>query len=53
MIYRVRIILDAIEVEAESEEEANAIALDVLEGDARTQLDYGLGVIDFETEPME
>jgi len=42
--YRVRIILDEIEVEAESKEEAEEIAVDVYEGDAGTRLDYGLVV---------
>jgi len=53
MIYSVRIILDTIEVEAENEEEANAIAEDVYNGDARTHLDYGLAIVDFETECIE
>lgn len=51
--YRVRIILDEIEVEAETEEEANEIATDVLYGDASTHLAYGLSIIDFETELEE
>lgn len=41
---RVRIILSEIEVEADSVEEAEEIATDVYEGDARTRLDYGLAI---------
>lgn len=44
MKYSVRIILSEIEVEAESKEEAEEVAMDVYEGDARTHLDYGLAV---------
>ena len=50
MKYRARIILDEIEVEAESREEAYEIAMDVYEGDARIHLDYGLAVTDIEVE---
>lgn len=53
MKYSVRIILDSIEVEAGNREEAEQIALDIYEGDARTQLDYGLSVVDYETEELE
>lgn len=41
---KVRIILREIEVEAESLEEVEKIAMDIYEGDARTRLDYGLAV---------
>ena len=53
MKYSVRIILDEIEVEAESREEAEQIALDVYDGDARTHLDYGLAVSAVEIEELE
>lgn len=48
--YTVRIILDALEIYAESEERANEIAQDIMEGDARIHLDHGFGIVDFETE---
>ena len=51
--YSVRIILDEIEVEADSIDEANEVATDVFYGDAHTHLDYGLSIIDFETEELE
>ncbi len=53
MKYGVRIILDEIEVEAESKEEAIEIAQDVYEGDTHTHLQYGLGIVDYEVEELE
>lgn len=53
MKYGVRIILDQIEVEADNEEEAKEFAQEVYDGDARTHLDYGLSVIDYEVEALE
>ena len=51
--YAVRIILDEIEVEADSIDEANEIATDILYGDTHTHLAYGLSIVDFETEELE
>lgn len=51
--YSVRIILDEIEVEADSIDEANEIATDVYYGDAYSHLAYGLSIVDFETEKLE
>lgn len=51
--YIVRIIVDELEICAESEEEANDIATDILNGDARTHLNHGFSIIDFETELEE
>lgn len=51
--YSVNIILDTLEIYAESEERANEIAQDIMEGDARIHLDHGFSVIDFETELEE
>lgn len=48
--YEVRIILDTLTIYAESEERANEIAQDIMEGDAHTHLHHGFSVIDFETE---
>ncbi len=53
MKYGVRIILDEIEVEAGSKEEAQDIASDIFESDARSRLDAGLSIIDFEIEELE
>ena len=53
MKFLVRIILDEIEVEADSVEEANDIATDVLYSDAWTHRDYGLSIVDFETEKID
>ncbi len=53
MKYAVRIILDTIEVEADSTDEAEEKALDIYESDARTRLSAGLGVVDYETEELE
>lgn len=53
MKYGVRIILDQIEVEAESQEEAEQIAHDIYDGDAHTRLHAGLGVVDYEVEELE
>ena len=51
--YNVRIILDTLEIYAESEERANEIAQDIMDGDARIHLDHGFGIVDFETELEE
>lgn len=53
MKYGVRIILDEIEVEAGSEEEAKNIAQDIYDGDAHTKLYAGLSVVDYEVEELE
>lgn len=53
MKYGVRIILSEIEIEADSKEEAEEIALDVYDGDGRTHLDYGLAVDEVEVEELE
>ncbi len=53
MKYGVRIILDQIEVEADSQEEAEEIAQDIYDSDAYTRLHAGLGVIDYEVEELE
>lgn len=53
MKYGVTILLEQIEVEAESQEEAEEIAMDIYGGDARTHLDAGLSVVGFETEELE
>lgn len=53
MLYGVRIILDEIEVEAETEEQAAAIAQDIYESDAHTRLHAGLSVVDYEVESLE
>lgn len=51
--YAVRIIVDELEVYAESEERANEIAQDIMDGDAHTHLVHGFSVVDFETELVE
>lgn len=51
--YSVGIILDSIKVDAGSVEEANEIATEIHEGNAREHLDYGLTIIDYETEQLE
>ena len=51
--YTVRIILEELEICAESEERANEIAQDIMESDAYTRLHHGLTVVDYETEPEE
>ena len=48
--YTVRIILEELEICAESEERANEIAQDIMESDAYTRLHHGLTVVDYETE---
>lgn len=48
--YEVRIILDTLTIYAESEERANEIAQDIMEGDEYTHLRHGFSVIDFKTE---
>lgn len=53
MKYGVRIILDQIEVEADSQEEAEQIAQDIYDGDAHTRLYAGLSVVDYEVEELE
>lgn len=53
MKYGVRIILDEIEVEAETEEEAREIAQEIYDSDAYTRLHAGLGVVDYEVEEWE
>ena len=51
--YTVRIILEELEIYAESEERANEIAQDIMESDAYTRLHHGLTVVDYETELKE
>lgn len=51
--YMVRIIMDELEICAESEDKANEIAQNILEGDARTHLDHGCFIADFETDLIE
>ena len=51
--YTVRIILEELEICAESEERANEIAQDIMESDAYTRLHHGLTVVDCETELEE
>lgn len=51
--YNVRIILDQLDIYAESEERANEIAMEIMEGDAHTHLAYGFSVVDFDTELEE
>ena len=51
--YTVRIILDELEICAESKERANEIAQDIMESDAYTRLHHGLTVVDYETELEE
>lgn len=51
--YSVTIILDQLEIYAESEERANEIAQDIMDGDAHTHLVHGFSVIDYETELEE
>lgn len=53
MTYGVRIILDEIEVEAESEDQAKEIAQDIYDSDAYTRLHAGLSVVDYEVELLE
>lgn len=48
--YTVRIIMDEMEIYAESEDKANEIAQNILEGDARTHLNHGCFIADFETD---
>lgn len=45
--------MDELEICAESEDKANEIAQNILEGDARTHLDYGCFIADFETDLIE
>lgn len=51
--YTVRIIIDELEICAESEDEANKIAQSILESDARTHLNHGCFIADFETDLIE
>lgn len=51
--YEVRIVLDTLTIYAESEERANEIAQDIMDGDARIHLNHGFGIVDFETELVE
>lgn len=53
MEYRIRLVLSEMEIEADSAEEAEEIAMDVYEGDARTRLDYGLAVEGIEITEAE
>lgn len=45
--------MDELEICAESEDKANEIAQNILEGDARTHLDHGCFIADFETDLIE
>lgn len=51
--YTVRIIMDELEICAESEDRANEIAQEILESDARTHLNHGCFIAGFETDLME
>ena len=51
--YTVRIILEELEIFAESKDRANEIAQDIMEGDAHTHLAHGFSILDFETELEE
>lgn len=51
--YTVRIIIDELQICAESEDEANEIAQSILESDARTHLNHGCFIADFETDLIE
>ena len=51
--YTVRIIMDELEICAKSEDEANKIAQSILESDARTHLNHGCFIADFETDLIE
>ena len=51
--YTVRIIMDEMEIYAESEDRANEIEQEILEGDARTHLNHGCFIAGFETDLME
>lgn len=45
--------MDEMEICAESEDKANEIAQNILEGDARTHLDHGCFISGFETDLIE
>lgn len=45
--------MDELEICAESEDKANEIAQNILEGDARTHLVHGCFIADFETDLIE
>lgn len=51
--YEVRIVLDTLKIYAESEERANEIAQDIMDGDAHIHLHHGFSVIDYETKLIE
>ena len=51
--YTVRIIMNELEICAESEDRANEIAQNILESDARAHLDHGCFIADFETDLIE
>ena len=51
--YTVRIIMDELEICAESEDKANEIAQNILESDARTHLNHGCFIAGFETDLIE
>lgn len=51
--YTVRIILNALEIYAESEKDANDIATGIMYGNARTHLNHGFRIIDYKTELEE
>ena len=45
--------MDELEICAESEDKANEIAQNILESDAKTHLDHGCFIADFETDLIE
>lgn len=45
--------MDELEICAESEDKANEIAQNILESDARTHLNHGCFIADFETDLIE
>lgn len=51
--YTVRIILDELEICAESEDKANKIAQNIMEGDARVHLNHGCFIAAFDTDLIE
>ena len=51
--YSVRIILDELDIYAESEDRANEIAQDIMDGDAGTHLLHNFSVIGYDTEIIE
>ena len=51
--YMVRIIMNELEICAESEDKANEIAQNILKSDGKTHLKHGCFIADFETDLIE